>query len=160
MYRLSVEGEKQPTASGWVISTEEPWRVLLVHHKKFDKWVQPGGHCEQDENPWQAACREVMEEVGLEINGADEAYQTIENSDAFLIPQPWIIMEQQIPAWEQTPAHIHVDHQYIFRVDPFEPVVDPKEAHQVQWFTPEEVMELNTFENVRWVIDQLQEELA
>ena len=31
---------------------------LLVLHKKMQKWVQPGGHIEMNENPEEASIRE------------------------------------------------------------------------------------------------------
>lgn len=42
-------------------------KVLLVHHRKLDKWLPLGGHIELDEDPEQAALREAKEESGLEI---------------------------------------------------------------------------------------------
>ena len=42
-------------------------RVLLRRHDKFGIWLGVGGHVELDEDPIQAAHREVREEVGLEI---------------------------------------------------------------------------------------------
>ena len=42
-------------------------RVLLIHHRKLDKWLPLGGHIELDEDPEQAALREAKEEGGLEV---------------------------------------------------------------------------------------------
>ncbi len=42
-------------------------RVLLRKHDKYKKWLSVGGHIELDEDPNQAAVREVKEEVGLEV---------------------------------------------------------------------------------------------
>ena len=42
-------------------------RVLLRRHDKFGIWLGVGGHIELDEDPSEAAHREVSEEVGLEI---------------------------------------------------------------------------------------------
>lgn len=42
-------------------------RVLLRRHDKFGIWLGVGGHVELDEDPCEAAHREVREEVGLEI---------------------------------------------------------------------------------------------
>ena len=39
-------------------------RVLLIHHRKLDKWLPLGGHIELDEEPEQAALREAREESG------------------------------------------------------------------------------------------------
>ncbi len=42
-------------------------KVLLRIHDKYKKWLSVGGHIELDEEPNQAAIREVREEVGLEV---------------------------------------------------------------------------------------------
>jgi 8-oxo-dGTP pyrophosphatase MutT (NUDIX family) len=42
-------------------------RILLVHHRKLDKWLPLGGHIELDEDPEQAALREAKEESGLDV---------------------------------------------------------------------------------------------
>ena len=42
-------------------------KVLLIHHRKLDKWLPLGGHIELDEDPEQAALREAREESGLEV---------------------------------------------------------------------------------------------
>lgn len=40
-------------------------KVLLVHHKSLDLWIQPGGHLEPGELPIDAALREFQEETGI-----------------------------------------------------------------------------------------------
>jgi len=42
-------------------------KVLLVHHRKLDKWLPLGGHIELEEDPEMAALREAREESGLEV---------------------------------------------------------------------------------------------
>lgn len=42
-------------------------RVLLRMHDKYKIWLPVGGHIELDEDPVEAAIREVWEEVGLNI---------------------------------------------------------------------------------------------
>ena len=42
-------------------------KVLLIHHRKLDKWLPVGGHIELDEDPEQAALREAREEIRLEV---------------------------------------------------------------------------------------------
>ncbi|RLS89050.1 MAG: NUDIX domain-containing protein, partial [Planctomycetota bacterium] len=42
-------------------------KVLVIHHKKLDKWLPLGGHIELDEDPEQAALRETLEESGLAV---------------------------------------------------------------------------------------------
>ena len=42
-------------------------KVLLRKHDKLKIWMSVGGHVELDEDPVEAALREVKEEVGLDI---------------------------------------------------------------------------------------------
>ena len=42
-------------------------KVLLRQHDKYKMWLSVGGHVELDEDPNQAAVREVKEEVGLDV---------------------------------------------------------------------------------------------
>jgi ADP-ribose pyrophosphatase YjhB (NUDIX family) len=51
-------------------------KILLRKHDKYDKWLAVGGHIELDEDPNQAALREVKEEVGLtvELVGSNNDY--------------------------------------------------------------------------------------
>src|SRR5215472_17482854 len=42
-------------------------KVLLIHHRKLDKWLPLGGHIELHEDPEQAARREAKEESGLDV---------------------------------------------------------------------------------------------
>ena len=50
------------TASVFIVNGDA---VLLGKHEKFHRWLQPGGHIELDEDPNEAALREVKEETGL-----------------------------------------------------------------------------------------------
>ena len=42
-------------------------KVLLRKHDKYKLWLSVGGHVELDEDPTEAAIREVKEEVGLDV---------------------------------------------------------------------------------------------
>ena len=50
-------------------------KVLLRLHDKYNLWLSVGCHIELDEDPNQAAIREVKEEVGLDIV-LDRSHQT------------------------------------------------------------------------------------
>src|SRR5215468_664677 len=63
-------------------------RVLLVHHRALDKWLPLGGHIELDEDPEQAALREVREESGLDVELLGERPPTTEpGTRALLAPR-------------------------------------------------------------------------
>src|SRR5213082_3379615 len=42
-------------------------KILVIHHRKLDKWLPLGGHIELDEDPEAAALREAKEESGLDV---------------------------------------------------------------------------------------------
>ena len=44
-----------------------PRGVVLHRHKRLGLWLQPGGHLEPGETPWEAAARESIEETGLQV---------------------------------------------------------------------------------------------
>jgi 8-oxo-dGTP pyrophosphatase MutT (NUDIX family) len=55
------------TCTGLVLAPDAE-RVLLVHHRRLDRWLLPGGHVEpQDEWIWDGARREVVEETSVEL---------------------------------------------------------------------------------------------
>jgi 8-oxo-dGTP pyrophosphatase MutT (NUDIX family) len=57
---------KHATSSVFLfISGDDGWRIGLIHHPRLHRWMLPGGHVEPDENPAEAALREVREETGL-----------------------------------------------------------------------------------------------
>jgi 8-oxo-dGTP pyrophosphatase MutT (NUDIX family) len=86
--------------------------ILLVHHNKLAKWLQPGGHLDPGEAPVDAARREAAEEVGL----------------TDLVLHPWHAAHGGIPIdidihpipanpKKGEPAHFHHDFRYLFLVD-------------------------------------------
>ena len=58
--------DMKPRAAAVIV---DQGKLLLIHRVKEseDYWVLPGGSVEEDETPEEACCREVREEVGLEI---------------------------------------------------------------------------------------------
>lgn len=63
-------------------------KVLLRKHDKLKKWLSVGGHIELDEDPNEAALREVHEEVGLDVEliGQKGEYEADESMYIELIP--------------------------------------------------------------------------
>lgn len=88
------------TASGFVAAPNDSG-VLLIHHHKIGRWLQPGGHIEpEDETVEEAARREVHEETGL------EAMDSLGLLDIDI---------HEFPARGNDPAHLHLDIRYGFR---------------------------------------------
>jgi 8-oxo-dGTP pyrophosphatase MutT (NUDIX family) len=107
------------TASAFVID-ETGERVLLVHHKKLGRWLQPGGHVEPtDHDVVAAARREVTEETGASALTA---------LDAGLFD----LDIHEIPSWGDKPAHLHFDVRCLFRADRAE-LAPNDEVVDVRW---------------------------
>lgn len=62
-------GEFDVTASALVMRFDSAKPRLLLHvHKKFGRLMQPGGHVELTETPWQAVLHELIEETGYSLD--------------------------------------------------------------------------------------------
>jgi 8-oxo-dGTP pyrophosphatase MutT (NUDIX family) len=101
------------TASAIVVGPEG---VLLHFHKKLHLWLQPGGHIEDDEPPWDAAQREVLEETGL------RSFPLAGDERVFHVDVH--------PAG----AHVHLDLRYLLTASG-SPVPPATESQLVQWFS-------------------------
>jgi 8-oxo-dGTP pyrophosphatase MutT (NUDIX family) len=149
-----LPGEKQFTASVWILTRTHPKKILLVHHKKFDKWMQPGGHIERFENPVEAAIREVKEETGLDIHFLQKEILK-GGEDAAFLPLPIFFMEQIIPSYKDQPAHFHLDINYVVEVSEQLIKHNIKESHAIGWFTKEEVQNLMTHSDTKDIVAKL-----
>lgn len=90
------------TGSALVVDVDNQ-RVLLHFHKKLNRWLQFGGHMEDDEfEPAITAYREAVEESGLS--------DLVWLSDA---QQPLDIDVHRIPARGGQPEHYHLDFRYV-----------------------------------------------
>ena len=46
-------------------------KVMLVFHRKQNRWLPPGGHILAGETPDEAVVREVWEELGMKVEVVD-----------------------------------------------------------------------------------------
>ncbi len=63
--------------------------ILLVNHKKLKTWIFPGGKIEPTETIYQGACREILEETGIDIKPFHINYM---RPQVELEPAPWKVM--------------------------------------------------------------------
>ena len=107
------------TASAWVVSADRT-KALLLHHRKLNKWIQPGGHADGDFDLLSVALREVKEESGL-------TQVVPASSDIFDVDI------HEIPPWRDTPAHLHYDVRFLIEADEFERLTHNDESNALRW---------------------------
>ena len=113
------------TGSAWVVSADGR-RCLLTHHRKLDRWLQPGGHADGDADLAGVALREAQEETGvpgLHLDGAG----------IFDLDRHWI------PERGAVPGHWHYDVRYVVRSGADERFVVSEESHDLAWRRIEEL---------------------
>lgn len=106
-------------------------RVVMVHHGKLKRWLQPGGHAEAaDAGSMEAtALREAREETGCRVRLHARA------------PRPLDVDVHTIPARKDEPEHLHLDVRYlVVAEDPEALAHDPGESAGAQWLTWDEAL--------------------
>ncbi|WP_372014397.1 NUDIX hydrolase [Pseudoxanthomonas sp. 10H] len=107
------------TGSAWVVSADGR-RALLTHHRKLDRWLQPGGHADGDADLAAVALREAEEETG--VPGL-----RLEDGAIFDLDRHWI------PERAGVPGHWHYDVRYVVRAGEDERYVVSEESHDLAW---------------------------
>ena len=143
--------EKHYTSSVLVVTESEPKRILLVYHKKLNKWMPPGGHQESFENPYETAIREIKEETSIDISKYIPRPESVDDR-AISLPIPLRIFEERIDAAGDKPEHFHIDMIYLVTVPYQVAVVQEAEASSIGWFTKQDIDKLPLFENVAELI--------
>jgi 8-oxo-dGTP pyrophosphatase MutT (NUDIX family) len=111
-------------------------RVLLRKHDKYKLWLSIGGHIELDEDPNEAALREVKEEVGLEVKlYHDDSYALIQNKNYKELIPPQFMNRHRI-----NDKHEHVCLVYFAKSDSDKIVLSETEkSEDCRWFTIDEL---------------------
>lgn len=107
------------TGSSWIVDETKQF-VLLTHHTKLNRWLQPGGHADGDENVMAVALREAQEETGL---------KNLE----LLHPGIFDIDIHTIPARKDFPVHDHYDVRFLFIASMREPLTITEESQDLAW---------------------------
>jgi 8-oxo-dGTP pyrophosphatase MutT (NUDIX family) len=150
--RLLIQGAGDPfsrdhfepghfTASAFVFDPGET-RVLLIHHAKLGRWLQPGGHIDpEDGDVVEAVRRELEEETGQV--GLERIGEGIFDVDV-----------HEIPARKQDPAHEHFDLRFLFRAAR-EELRAGDDALDARWVELGEIASIDSDESVMRAVEKL-----
>ncbi len=112
-------------------------KVLIIHHRKLDKWLPLGGHIELDEDPEQAALREAREESGFKVELIGERHPTTEPGTRALIAARFLDIHRI------SDTHEHIGMIYWARPKEGEMTLADEEHHDIRWCSKEELEELD-----------------
>jgi len=99
-----------------------PRGVLLLKHKRLGIWLQPGGHIDDGETPWDAARREAYEETGLDVG-------FVGPFDDDGVPE--LI---HVDVHEGGRGHTHLDTRYLLDGGDADPSPPDDESQEIGWF--------------------------
>jgi 8-oxo-dGTP pyrophosphatase MutT (NUDIX family) len=128
------------TGSAWIIDRAQS-QVLLTHHANLDRWMQLGGHVEDDPSIESAALREAQEESGL-------------SSIVLATGQIFDLDIHEIPQSPKAAAHLHYDVRFLFNADPTEPLQISSESKNLKWVLIDEVSTLTSERSVLRMVEK------
>ena len=126
-----------------ILIDPETKKILLVHHKKFDKWVQPGGHIEEEETPEECAMREAYEETGIKVKLIGERFP---REDDFI--KPLAVQKNR-----NKEGYLHID--FVYLAIPLTSEIDNSnpENTAVAWFSRNDLENISVFNDIKITMD-------
>lgn len=118
-------------------------QVLLMHHKKLDRWLQFGGHSDGDTDSEQVAIKEFHEESGI---------QELPNNI-----QLFGVDAHTIPERGSEPEHTHFDLLFIgtiSRDSSFQ--AREAEVNDIRWFSIDQARTMVTHDYLKEILDKLE----
>lgn len=113
------------TGSAWLVSADGAL-VLLMHHRKLGRWLQPGGHADGDTDLARVALREAWEETGVAGLSVERCIFDIDR--------------HRIPARAGEAEHWHYDVRHVVRAGADERFVVNAESHALAWRRVDDVL--------------------
>lgn len=156
-------GQYDLTVSAYIVRSTPVPRILLHRHKTLGVLMQPGGHVELNETPWQAIIHELREETGYDMDQLRILQPRLRPpvpAHGDYHPQP--VCVRSFP-FEGLADHFHTDITYAFLTEETpRHLVGEGESHELIWVTRQELIDLppsQTYEDVRqlglYIFDQL-----
>jgi len=118
-------------------------KVLLIYHKKLDKWLPVGGHIDEDEIPDDAVLREIKEDVGLEAEFIHPSTLPVNGGSKRNCAIPFHVNVHSVG------DHDHCCYFYALRSKGTDTTQNTKELKAMRWFSKEELKEPIVPDDVR-----------
>jgi 8-oxo-dGTP pyrophosphatase MutT (NUDIX family) len=130
-------------------------KVLLIHHRKLEKWLPLGGHIELDEDPEQAALREAKEESGFEVELLGDRPPTTGPGTRALIAPRFLDIHRI------SETHEHIGMIYWARPRNGSLALSAAEHHDIRWCLADDLEKLQPpmSEAVKWYCKKALEEV-
>jgi 8-oxo-dGTP pyrophosphatase MutT (NUDIX family) len=131
-------------------------KVLVIHHRKLNKWLPVGGHIELDEDPEQAALREAREESGLEVELIGERPPTTSPGTRALIGPRFLDIHRI------SDSHEHIGMIYWAKPKGGKLALAGEEHHDIRWCSGEDLEGLlpPMSQAVKWYCRKAIEEIS
>ena len=107
------------TGSAFLLNSNKT-KFLLMHHKKLDRWLQPGGHCDGDENVLAVSIKEAREESGIDLIAP--IHSSIFDIDIHLVPKN-----------HRDETHYHYDVRFLLHTVNNDHLVKNSESNDLKW---------------------------
>jgi 8-oxo-dGTP pyrophosphatase MutT (NUDIX family) len=128
--------EAHLTGSALVVDPAGP-RVLLLHHAKLRRWLQPGGHADGQANLAAAALAEATEETGLP-------------GLAVAVPALDLDVHRVAPPGEA--PHLHLDVRFVVLARPGSEPRGNHESTDLRWVDPQGLADYDIDEGLRRLV--------
>ncbi len=129
-------------------------KVLLRLHDKYKIWLGVGGHIELDEDPIQAALREVKEEVGLDVVLISKEVVPQHEENRIILMSPRYLDRHPI-----SPTHEHISFVYYGKTEN-DTIVPEKPTDEWLWLNAEELEKMDIQPTIKFYASQALKELG
>ena len=122
------------TGSAWIVNPDKS-KILMTHHKKIGKWVQLGGHADDEEDLLKVSLREAKEESGL-------------NNFVILSKEIFDMDIHEVPSIGSEPKHLHYDIRFLLEANPEESIIVSDESYDVAWIELDKIQQINSEDSI------------